>query len=228
MSGTSEKEAKPHVSGDGAGPHRLTVIDVPGHVPYARGLEMQDELVARRRDGLAGDTLLLLEHEPVYTIGRTRERSSLGAASLLPHPVHEISRGGQATYHGPGQLTGYPIIDLIRCGRDLHRYLRLLEQALIDTCTSFDVKAGRREGMTGVWVENRKLASIGVGVRRWISLHGFAINLTPESLAGFQAITPCGISGVKMTCLAAESPQPIDRPRFTRALVPMLERVLSS
>ncbi len=226
MSGTSEKEAKPLMSGDGAGPRRLAVTDVPGHVPYARGLEMQDDLVARRRDGQAGDTLLLLEHEPVYTIGRTRERSSLGAVPMLPHPVHEISRGGQATYHGPGQLTGYPIVDLTRCGRDLHRYLRLLEQALIDTCACFGVKARRLEGMTGVWIEDRKLASIGVGVRRWISLHGFAINLTPESLSGFQAITPCGISGVKMTCLAAESPHPIDRSRFTEALVPALENVL--
>lgn len=226
MSATSEKKTKPPVPSDGAGTRRLALIDVPGFVPYARGLEMQDDLVARRRDGQAGDTLLLLEHEPVYTIGRTRERSSLGAVPTLPHPVHEISRGGQATYHGPGQLTGYPIVDLTRCGRDLHRYLRILEQALIDTCACFDVEAGRREGMTGVWVGDRKLASIGVGVRRWISLHGFAINLTPESLTGFQAITPCGISGVKMTCLTAETAQPIDRPRFTEALVPALERAL--
>jgi lipoyl(octanoyl) transferase len=120
----------------------------------------------------------------------------------------EICRGGQATYHGPGQLVGYPVLDLQQHGRDLHRYLRALEDALITLCAGFNVPAARQDGMTGVWVGPRKLASIGVGVRHWISLHGFALNITPESLTGFNAIVPCGLTGVSMTCLATEAANP--------------------
>jgi len=177
-----------------------------GRVTYDDGLQLQHELVEQRRTGAIGDTVLLLEHEPVYTIGRTPDKSSLaGGIGSLPHPVVEISRGGQATYHRPGQLVGYPVLDLMHHGRDLHRYLRALEDALIAMGTSFHVPAGRRDGMTGVWVGPRKLASIGVGVRHWISLHGFALNITPESLGGFNAIIPCGLTGVTMTCLATEA-----------------------
>lgn len=180
-----------------------------GRLPYDEGLRLQHELVDARRAGTLGDTVLLLEHDPVYTIGRTPDKSSLqGAAPVLPHPVVEISRGGQATYHGPGQLVGYPVLDLQQHGRDLHRYLRALEEALITLCGDLGVAAGRRDGMTGVWVGPRKLASIGVGVRHWISLHGFALNITPESLAGFNAIVPCGLTGVSMTCLASEAATP--------------------
>ena len=120
-------------------------------------------------------------------------------------PPTEINRGGQATYHGPGQLVGYPILDLTPRGKDLHEHLRKIEDALIRACLRFDVNAGRREGLTGVWVENRKLASIGVGVRKWISMHGFAINITKECLPPFFAITPCGIDGVSMSCLENEA-----------------------
>jgi lipoyl(octanoyl) transferase len=180
-----------------------------GRLPYEDGLRLQHELVDARRSGTTGDTVLLLEHEPVYTIGRTPDKSSLhGAAPVLPHRVVEISRGGQATYHGPGQLVGYPVLDLQQHGRDLHRYLRALEEALISLCAGLGVPAGRRDGMTGVWVGPRKLASIGVGVRHWVSLHGFAINITPEALAGFNAIVPCGLAGVQMTCLATEAATP--------------------
>jgi len=203
------------------------VLDLPGFVPYEDGLTLQQSLAAQRADGAIRDTLVLLEHEPVYTIGRTRDRASLGGGIPLPHPVHEISRGGQATYHGPGQLTGYPIFDLTAHGRDLHRYLRMLEEALILTCREFGVDAGRQPGLTGVWVGGRKLASIGVGVRRWISQHGFAINLTTDCLPGFQAITPCGIDGVRMTCLAAETAPGTNptRPSFSQALLPALTDV---
>lgn len=180
-----------------------------GRVPYDDGLRLQHELVDARRAGVHDDTVLLLEHEPVYTIGRTPDQSSLsGGPGRLPHPVVEISRGGQATYHGPGQLVGYPVLDLQQHGRDLHRYLRALEDALIALCACFNVAAGRRDGMTGVWVGPRKLASIGVGVRHWISLHGFALNITPECLAGFDAIVPCGLTGVHMTCLGSEAGEP--------------------
>jgi len=180
-----------------------------GRLPYDEGLRLQHQLVEQRRAGTLSDTVLLLEHEPVYTIGRTPDKSSLaGGSGTLPHPVVEISRGGQATYHGPGQLVGYPVLDLQQHGRDLHRYLRALEDALIGLSASLGVDAGRRDGMTGVWVGPRKLASIGVGVRHWISLHGFALNITPESLAGFDAIVPCGLAGVAMTCLATEAGDP--------------------
>lgn len=123
--------------------------------------------------------------------------------------MFETNRGGQATYHGPGQLVGYPLLDLTPRGKDLHAHLRALEEALIRTCSVFGVRAARRDGLTGVWVEDRKLASIGVGVRKWVSMHGFAINITKLSLPPFLAITPCGLDGVSMTCLESEAGRPI-------------------
>ena len=183
----------------------LQILHLSEPIDYEAGLCLQEQHVAAILDGSGGDTILLLEHQPVYTIGRLRDRSSLRDPSSLPFPVHEINRGGQATYHGPGQLVGYPILDLNPRGKDLHDHLRKLEDALIRACLHFGVQAGRREGLTGVWVENRKLASIGVGVRKWISMHGFAINITKESLPPFFAITPCGIDGVSMSCLENEA-----------------------
>lgn len=181
------------------------ILHLPELVSYEAGLRLQEQYVDAILAGKSGDTILLLEHEPVYTIGRLRDQSSLRDPASLPFPVFETNRGGQATYHGPGQLVGYPILDLNPRGRDLHEHLRNLEDALIRACFAFGVKAGRREGMTGVWVENRKLASIGVGVRKWIAMHGFAINITKESLPPFFAITPCGLDGVAMTCLENEA-----------------------
>jgi lipoyl(octanoyl) transferase len=175
-----------------------------GRLDYREGLDLQERLAAERRDGQIPDHLLLLEHDPVYTIGRTPDQSSLRGAAHLPHPVVQISRGGQATYHGPGQLVGYPILDLRAHGQDLHRYLRALEELMIRVSANFGVKAGRREGLTGAWVGERKIASIGVGVRHWISMHGFALNVCGD-LAPFQEIFPCGIAGVTMTSLEAES-----------------------
>ena len=179
-------------------------------VSYTDGLVIQENAVAAILSGEINDTIFLLEHEPVYTIGRLRDQSSLREVATLPYPVFETNRGGQATYHGPGQLVGYPILDLNPRGRDLHLHLRLIEDALIAACADLGVYAGRREGMTGVWVENRKLASIGVGVRKWVSMHGFAINVTRESLPPFIAITPCGLDGVSMTCLETEAAKPIN------------------
>lgn len=175
----------------------------PGRLPFQAALALQENLVADVLEGRAEETLILLEHEPVYTIGRTRDHSSLREA--LPHPVFETNRGGQATFHGPGQLVGYPILDLNKRGRDLHRYLRFLEEFLIEFSATWGVTAERREGLTGVWVGERKLASLGVGVRRWISMHGFAINVTSESTQPFAHITPCGLAGVEMTSLSRES-----------------------
>lgn len=208
--------------------HQISVEDWPGQIPFAEGLARQEDWHARRRAGVIGDTLILLEHAPVFTIGRTGDRTSLGNPALLPYPLHEINRGGKATYHGPGQLTGYLIADLTPYGRDLHRWLRAIEDALAAACAGFGVDAGPRDGLTGVWVGNRKLASIGVGVRHWVSMHGFGMNLTTEALGGFQAITPCGLDGVRMTCLSAEAGFPVDRAAFTTALVPALDSVLAA
>jgi len=178
-------------------------ILTPGRMSFEAALALQENLVAELQSGRGEETLVLLEHEPVYTIGRTRDRSSL--RQNLPHPVFETNRGGQATFHGPGQLVGYPVLDLSRRGRDLHRYLRFLEDLLIGLSAGYGVTAQNREGLTGVWVGPRKLASLGVGVRKWVSMHGFAINITRESTEAFAHITPCGLTGVEMTSLAHES-----------------------
>lgn len=186
-----------------------------GRMEFSRALALQEEVVSKKRDDRSvEDQLLLLEHEPVYTIGRTPDRSSLSAtgrirhgelnATHLPHPLFVINRGGQATYHGPGQLIGYPIIDLHRCGQDLHKYLRWLEQLLIDLLSEYGIASSRRESLTGVWVGDRKIASIGVGVRHWITMHGFALNVSGD-LSPFNQIVPCGINNVAMTSMEKET-----------------------
>jgi len=173
-----------------------------GRLAYAPALDLQEKTVAARAGGGIPDQLLLLEHDPVYTIGRQRDRSSLGPAPL-PHPVVEINRGGQATFHGPGQLVGYFIFDLQKLTPDLHLFLRWIEEGLIALLATYELPARRREGLTGVWIEDRKIASIGVGVRRWITMHGFGLNAGSD-LSGYEAITPCGIAGVTMTSLSRE------------------------
>jgi lipoyl(octanoyl) transferase len=173
-----------------------------GRVAYGPALEMQEKSVAARAAGESPDTIFLLEHEPVYTIGRKRDRSSLGGEPL-PHPVEEINRGGQATFHGPGQLVGYFIFDLQKLTPDLHVFLRWIEEGLIALLAGYGLAAQRREALTGVWIEDRKIASIGVGVRKWITMHGFGLNVGSD-LSGFEAITPCGIQGVTMTSLSRE------------------------
>ena len=173
-----------------------------GRIAYPQALAMQEEAVASRSGGQAGDRIFLLEHDPVYTIGRRRDRSSLGEAPL-PHPVQEINRGGQATFHGPGQLVGYFIFDLQKLTPDLHFFLRWIEEGLIVLLEKYGLEGRRREGLTGVWIEDRKIASIGFGVRRWITMHGFGLNVGGD-LSGFSAITPCGIEGVTMTSLSHE------------------------
>jgi lipoyl(octanoyl) transferase len=190
-----------------------------GRMEFQRALALQEEIVLKKReDPSVEDQLLLLEHEPVYTIGRTPDRSSLtapgrirrgeGGAAHLPYPLFVINRGGQATYHGPGQLIGYPIIDLRRCGQDLHKYLRWLEQLLIELLAEYGIAATRRESLTGVWVGDRKIASIGVGVRHWITMHGFALNVCGD-LSPFNHIVPCGINNVAMTSIEKETGTPV-------------------
>ncbi|PYI98877.1 MAG: octanoyltransferase [Verrucomicrobia bacterium] len=172
---------------------------------FADALALQEKIVAQKREdhGLE-DELLLLEHQSVYTIGRTPDRSSLLDAQHLPYPLFSINRGGQATYHGPGQLIGYPIVDLRRCGQDLHKYLRWLERLLIEVLSEYRMAATQRGSLTGVWVEDRKIASIGVGVRHWITMHGFALNVCGD-LSPFDQIVPCGINDVAMTSMENET-----------------------
>jgi lipoyl(octanoyl) transferase len=179
-----------------------------GRLNFGDALALQEEIVAgKRNDHSVADEILLLEHDPVYTIGRTPDQSSLRGATHLPHPLYSINRGGQATYHGPGQLIGYPIIDLRRCGQDLHRYLRWLEHLVIEALEGCGIQATRREGLTGVWIGGRKIASIGVGVRHWITMHGFALNVSGD-LSPFGHIVPCGISNVTVTSIEKETGRP--------------------
>jgi lipoyl(octanoyl) transferase len=176
-----------------------------GRMQFADALSLQKQIVASKRcDPCSKDQFLLLEHEPVYTIGRTPDRSSLLGATHLLHPLFPINRGGQATYHGPGQLMGYPIIDLRRRGQDLHKYLRWLERLLIELLSEYGIAATQRRLLTGVWVEDHKIASIGVGVRHWITMHGFALNVSGD-LSPFDHIIPCGINNVAMTSMEKET-----------------------
>lgn len=175
----------------------------PGRLSYARGLELQQELRDARLAGAVPDVLLLLEHSDVITFGRgSRRRAALLSDEDLRaagYDVHHIDRGGDVTWHGPGQLVGYPILDLARRGRDIPAYLRDLEGVLIDCLRDFDIEARQRHGYTGVWIdERRKIASIGVGIRRWVTAHGFALNVCCD-LSRFDPIIPCGLEGVEMT-----------------------------
>jgi lipoyl(octanoyl) transferase len=184
------------------------LVEWLGRIGFDEALERQEAEFAAVRAGASPGRIFLLEHEPVFTIGRTRDQSSLLLRDRLPAPLREINRGGQATWHGPGQLVGYLILDLHQYGGDLHRYLRFLEQALIDTLAHWSLTGGQREGLTGVWIEDRKIASIGVGVRHWISMHGFGLNVCGP-LEGFSSIVPCGINGVEMTSIERESEQAV-------------------
>ena len=201
-------------------------IDWLGRVDYQAGLRIQDEKLDNcLRAG--AESVLLLEHEPVYTIGRLLDKSSLRVIDQLPYPVFETNRGGQATYHGPGQLVGYPILDLRVRGRDLHRYLRKLEDLLIDLLLEFGIKGQKVEGKTGVWVGDRKIASIGVGVRKWVTMHGFALNVARD-LSGFLNIIPCGLSGVRMTSISSEAGEEVTVETVGERIVPYLRRSLEA
>jgi lipoyl(octanoyl) transferase len=186
-----------------------------GRTRYEAAWKAQDELVTRRIANEITDTLVFTEHEPVYTVGLR----SGAEHNLVWDPAHlaregievvKTNRGGDITYHGPGQLVGYPIIDLSP-RKDLHEYLRFLEQVMINTVGTFGLTATRREGKTGIWVGTRKVAAIGVAVRRWVSYHGFALNVN-ANLAHFQGIVPCGISATEgtVTSLQAELGRELD------------------
>lgn len=175
----------------------LSVLDVLrlGRKPYGEVHALQQELLAKRVAGEIPDTLILVEHEPVVTVGRKGELGSLGDVGL---PVVEVERGGEATYHGPGQVVAYPILQLEEGRRDLHRYLRDLEEVVLRVLAEVDVQGRREDGLTGVWIGEQKVASIGVAVRRWVTWHGLALNVHTD-LEDFSAFSPCGLSPEVMT-----------------------------
>jgi len=184
-----------------------------GVVPYGDALELQRSLVDDRRAGRIGDTLLLLEHPHVITLGVRGGRSHvLATAETLAArgvEIHETGRGGDVTYHGPGQIVGYPIIDLNPDRRDVHRYVRDLEEVLIRTAADFGINAGRVSGLTGVWVGDEKLAAIGVRIARWVTSHGFALNVS-TNLDYFNLIVPCGITDRGVTSLSRLLGRPVE------------------
>lgn len=182
-----------------------------GRVPYAEALALQRALVDERRAGRIPDVLLLLEHPPVITLGvkgdggRSHILATPAALAAAGVAVHEAGRGGDVTYHGPGQIVGYPILDLRPDRCDVHRYVRDLEEVMIRVCGDHGVAAGRIAGLTGVWVGGAKIGAIGVRISRWITSHGFAFNVHPDP-AYFRLIVPCGIADRDVTSLHATAP----------------------
>lgn len=203
---------------------RRLVVQRLGRIGYADGVERQKALVQARQAGEIDDTLLLVEHPPVITLGvKTRGnfaniRVDAPALASQGVEVHDTGRGGDVTFHGPGQLVGYPIIDLKPDRQDVHRYVRDLEEVLIRTAADFGLEAGRIKGYSGAWVGDRKLAAIGVRIARWVTSHGFALNVTTD-LAGFDLIVPCGITDRGVTSLSALLGRDVTMPEVEAAVV---------
>ena len=176
-----------------------------GRVPYAEGLQIQEELVAERQAGRIVDVLLLLEHDTVFTMGRNAraENVLLSAEALQARgfQIFETGRGGDVTHHGPGQVVGYPILELPPERRDVHRYVRDLEEVMIRACADYGITAGRIAGKTGTWVGTEKVGAIGVRIARWVTSHGFALNVAND-LEPFALIVPCGIRDHGVTSLS--------------------------
>ena len=191
---------------------RAHLLSLPGLIPYAEAFALQRSLAAAIRDGARPDTVILLEHEPVVTLGRrTDEASELHLPAGVDVDVVETNRGGKSTYHGPGQLVCYPILDLNRHGRDLKKYVRDLEEAIIRTVSAFGVEAGRIDGLTGVWLTSppRKLASIGVHASRWVTTHGYALNVDLDPAPFTEWITACGLEDAVFSTLTRELGRPV-------------------
>lgn len=200
----------------------------PGRLAYDQGVALQEELV-EKRSRIPADILLMLEHPPTVTRGRRAldEHLLLSTPELARRSIalHESCRGGDVTYHGPGQLVGYPIVDLDALGRDLHRYLRLLEELLIRLLASYGLHGERSPGRTGVWIGGEKIAAIGVAVRRWVTWHGFALNLAKADLDGFAAIVPCGLHGVRPTSLEDHLGRAVPRVEAEERLIPLFAEI---
>jgi lipoate-protein ligase B len=192
------------------------LIDLEGLTPYGEAFALQRELADEVKEGTRPDTVILLEHEPVVTLGRrTDESAELHLPAGVDVEVVETNRGGKSTYHGPGQLVCYPILDLNRHGRDLRRYVRDLEQAIVRTIGTFGLEATTYEGLTGVWMPPahglgpRKIASIGVHASRWVTTHGYALNVDLDPAPFTQWITACGLEDAQFTSMAQELGQAI-------------------
>jgi lipoyl(octanoyl) transferase len=184
----------------------LTYCDL-GFIDYKEAWDLQKEIFSKSVSGEVEDYLLLLEHPNTYTLGKTAHRENLKGSEeylkLNNISVYDIDRGGDITYHGPGQIVGYPIIDLNNWFKDTHKYLRALEEVIIKTCSDFGLNCGRNEKHTGVWIGDRKIAAIGIKVSRWITMHGFAFNVNTD-LNLFNGIIPCGIQDKSVTSLSKE------------------------
>ena len=180
----------------------IDILDL-GLSPFKEVWDLQKELVKKRQYGQIKDTLILAEHEPVYTLGKNANENHILQNSPRDVKTYQIERGGDVTYHGPGQLVGYPIIDLHNYNKSISCYMRSLEQLIIDTLAEFRVTAERKDGLTGVWVGDEKIAALGVRVTRWITMHGFALNVSPD-LTYYSGIIPCGIFEYGVTSMAKQ------------------------
>jgi lipoate-protein ligase B len=204
-------------------------IERLGVMDYARALDFQRAVAkARIANEVPEDVLLLLEHPPVVTMGRSSKEAHLLASPALLAArgveLHEVERGGDVTFHGPGQLVGYPIIDLTRHKKDLHWFLRQVEESLIIALATFGITAERNPGLTGVWTQARKIASIGVHARDWVTWHGFALNVATD-LSYFDLMVPCGIQAVTMTSIEVEVGRPVSMAAVEAAVVGAFESV---
>jgi lipoyl(octanoyl) transferase len=203
-------------------------VEQLGLVTYADGLRLQRDLVAQRKVGAIPDTLLLLEHPHVYTLGRNAKKENLlvNAEELAARgaQVFEIDRGGDVTYHGPGQLVGYPILDLAQHRRDIAWYMRCLEEVLVEVAGDYGIEAGRLRGAPGVWVGNDKLAAMGVHISRWVTSHGFAFNVNTD-LRYFDWIVPCGLRDKGVTSLQKLLGRRIEMDEVTEKVVRHFGRV---
>ena len=180
----------------------IDVLDL-GLSPFKEVWDLQKELVKKRQNGQIKDTLILAEHEPVYTLGKNANENHILQNSPRDVKTYQIERGGDVTFHGPGQLVGYPIMDLHNYNKSISCYMRSLEQLIIDTLAEFRVTAERKDGLTGVWVGDEKIAALGVRVTRWITMHGFALNVSPD-LTYYSGIIPCGIFEYGVTSMAKQ------------------------
>jgi lipoate-protein ligase B len=188
-----------------------------GVLDYEEALERQRNLVKLRQQGGCGDLIIVVEHPHVITLGRRREALA-NVVAPAGVPVVEIERGGDVTYHGPGQVVVYPIVQLEEDERDLHLFLRNLEEGIIKTLARYELRAGREEGKTGVWLDGRKLASMGIACRKWVTFHGLALNVNTD-LSYFQRINPCGFESSVMTSVSAElAGKPVDIVRLKKLL----------
>lgn len=199
----------------------LSIVNA-GMMEYHQAWQFQRDIFQKVKSGDLPDTLILLEHPHTYTLGKVTDKKNLLAdekyLSEKGISVVEIDRGGDITYHGPGQLVGYPIIDLKRWKQDSHKYLRHLEEVLIRCCNEYNLEAGRKDGLTGVWIDQRKIAAIGIKISSWITMHGFAFNVNTD-LTFFDGIIPCGITDKEVTSLHRELKDGVDIEQFKNKVI---------